>query len=250
MALQRSFVKMKGTLDDLTFFERKGKHYIRRKGTLDKDRIMKDKQFARTRENMSEFRAAANVSKAFRDLFISLLNQLGGSTTHARLTGKFRKALSNGDGKPGQRDINLGPNLFLFDKFEFNEDKAFSNVFGAFYNRPTIDENRSVVSWTVPVFDIENELTVPVGTTHYRFAMATVIVSDHKFNEQANAYYAITHEDFIQKAVAFSPYLEANEAPTAPIPLQTDMGFEEPLPATASSFTVVGVLFYKQVNGE
>ncbi len=249
MPKQKSVIKIKGTMDDMTFYKQKGKHYVRKKGGIDRERILTDPNFARVRENMSEFSAAAKVAAKLRKSIGSLVKQLGGTTVQARLTRIFRKMINTGDGKSGQRDIQLMPNKLLFSEFQFNEDKNFGSVFTAMVDPPTIDANRSVVSWEVPVFDLENDLIMPIGTTHYRFVLATTIVSDHEYNEGSETYVATTDPAFVKRAVSYSGYLDAKEELAAPIPLSTDLGFAEALPDTAVSITVVGVLFYKEVNG-
>tara|TARA_Y100000815_G_scaffold260792_1_gene272537 strand:+ start:760 stop:1560 length:801 start_codon:yes stop_codon:yes gene_type:complete len=249
MPKQKSIVKFKGTMDDMTFYKKKGKYYVRKKGGNDRERILNDPNFARVRENMSEFSAAAKVAAKFRKSIGTLVKQLGGTTVQARLTRIFRKMINSGAGKSGQRDIQLLPNKLLFSEFQFNEDKNFGSVFTAMVDPPTIDANRSVVSWEVPVFDLENELIMPSGTTHYRFVLATTVLSDHMFNEGSGTYVPTTDAAFVKRDVAYSEYLEATEPLAAAIPLSTDLGLAEALPDTAISLTVVGVLFYKEVNG-
>jgi hypothetical protein len=249
MPKQKSIVKIKGTMDDMTFYQSKGKHYVRKKGGVDRERILTDPQFARVRENMSEFAAAAKVATNLRKSLNSLIKQLGGSTVQARLMRIFRKMINSGAGASGQRDVQLMPNKLLFTDFQFNEDKNFDSIFSAFFDPPTIDENRSVVTWTLPVFDLENELSKPDGTTHYRFVLATVVLSDHALNEGSGTYTPVTDASFLKRAVAYSDYLSATEPLEAPLPLTTDLGLAEALPDTAVSITVAGVLFYKEVNG-
>lgn len=250
MPKQKSFVKFKGTMDDLSFYIRNGKYLVRKKGGVDRERILKDPNFERVRENMSEFSAASKVATTFRKSLNSLIKQLGGSTVQARLMRLFRKIINKGAGKAGQRDITLLPNKLLFTDFQFNEEKRFDSIFVGFYDPPTVDANRSVVSWDIPVFDIKEDLIKPEGTTHYRFVMATVVVSDHALNEGTETYTPLTDAAFIKRAVSYSDYLEADVPLAAPLSMQTDLGLTEALPDTAIAVTVVGVFFYKLVDGE
>ncbi len=250
MPKQESFVKFKGTMDDLTFYKRKGKYMVKKKGGVDRERILNDPKFERVRENMSEFAAASKVATTLRKSLNSLIKQLGGSTVQARLMRLFRKIINTGTGKAGQRDIILSPNKELFTEFQFNEDKRFDSIFTALYDAPTVDADRNVVSWTIPVFDVAHELEMPEGTTHYKFVLATVAVSDHSLNEGSGTYTPITEAAFLKRAVTYSDYLEADTPLAAPVPLSTDLGLTAPLPDTAISITVAGVFFYKEVNGE
>ena len=232
----------------MNFYQRKGLHYVRKKGGVDRDRILNDPNFARVRENMNEFTAASIAATFLRKSLNSLVKQLGGTTVQARLMRIFRKIINKGGGQAGRRNIELLANKLLFTDFQFNEDKKFDSIFTAFTDPPTIDENRSVVTWTIPPFDLENELEMPSGTTHYRFVLATVSLSDYAYNEGTETYTAVTDPAFIKRAVAYSDYLDASTPLTAGIPLSTDLQLAEALPDTAISITVAGVLFYKQVN--
>jgi len=249
MPKQKSIVKFKGSMDDMTFYKRKGKHLVKTKGGIDRERILNDPQFARTRENMSEFSAAAKVAAKLRGSIASLVKQLGGTTVQGRLTRVIRKIINLGAGEAGKRTIELLPNKLLFSEFQFNEEKNFSTIFTAFTDPPTIDANRSLVNWEIPVFDLETELAMPKGTTHYRFVMATTVLSDHSYNEGSLTYTANTDASFIKRAVAYTDYLDAKVALTEAIPMTNDLGLTEALPDTAIAITVVGVLFYKEVNG-
>ena len=95
MGKQKSFIKLEGTFDDLTFYERQGKQLVRKKGSLDKARILKAPNFKRTRENMQEFGGAARVSKLFRHTLNSLISEQGGSLAASRLTGLYINSLKH-----------------------------------------------------------------------------------------------------------------------------------------------------------
>ncbi|MFN0729367.1 hypothetical protein [Polaribacter gochangensis] len=58
MAKQKGFIKLKGSLGGLTFYESGGKDIVKTTGGIDKSRIDNDPNFKRTRENMSEFGAS------------------------------------------------------------------------------------------------------------------------------------------------------------------------------------------------
>ena len=79
--------------------------------------------------------------------------------------------------------------------------------------------------------------------------MATTVLSDHEYNEGSQTYIANTDASFIKRAVAYTDYLDAKVPLSDPIPMANDLGLTEALPDTAITITVVGVLFYKEVNG-
>ncbi len=66
MAKQKSFLKVAGTLDGLTFYKSVDGHLVRTKA-CSKSRIMNDPAFIRTRENIAEFGSTAQWGKLLRN---------------------------------------------------------------------------------------------------------------------------------------------------------------------------------------
>ncbi len=66
MAQSTGILKIEGTIEDLTFYKKDGKNYVRRKGGVSKERIANDPNFVRTRENGSEFGHSASAGKMLR----------------------------------------------------------------------------------------------------------------------------------------------------------------------------------------
>ncbi|HAT64297.1 MAG TPA: hypothetical protein DCS66_06805, partial [Flavobacteriaceae bacterium] len=64
MAKNKSFIKLEGTLDGLTFYQKDGESFVKTKGGISRDRILNDQNFKRTRENMQEFSGCAKTGKA------------------------------------------------------------------------------------------------------------------------------------------------------------------------------------------
>lgn len=75
MAKQNGFLKVEGTLGDISFYKSKDRFLIRAKGGVSKERIMSDPAFKRTRENGTEFGMVAAANKLLRYLFKRLLQQ-------------------------------------------------------------------------------------------------------------------------------------------------------------------------------
>ncbi|MEZ4875201.1 MAG: hypothetical protein R2793_07090 [Flavobacteriaceae bacterium] len=246
MGIQKSFIKLKATMDDVTFYVRNGKYLVRKKGGVDRERILKDPKFVRTRENMQEFGGAAKVSKLFRHTLNSLISEQGGSLAASRLTGIFKRLASRGPGKRGQRSLLMAPHKKFFEGFEFNEEREFKSVLTALYDAPEIDADRGVVTWTVPSFPLEGELKAPEGTTHYQFLLATTLLGDHAYDPDLREYFPVEPEFAEKRAVAMGALLPYTGGTTAPETLTTDLGLGGPLPETVISISVVGVLFFQE----
>ena len=66
MARLKSLLKVEGTLDDLSFYESKNGHIVRKKGGVKPGLIKNDPRFVRTRENMAEFTEISQAGKIIR----------------------------------------------------------------------------------------------------------------------------------------------------------------------------------------
>lgn len=250
MAKQKSIIKLQGTLDDVTFYQRKGKSFARRKGSLDKERIQNDPNFKRTRENNNEFKGASRVAGEFRFALSSLITQLGGTTVMGRLLGVMRRMISAGTGVRGKRALLVLPNKRKLEGFEFNEENSFRSVFQAMYDPPTVDENRSLISWTIPAFNLETELNMPEGATHFQFVMASTVLTDFEYDEETKNYEPVDPDLVLKRAVANSDLFETAVPFDQEVTLTNDLALEEALPDTAIVVTVIGALFFQEVDGQ
>ena len=55
MAKQMGIFPMKGNIDNITFFKTKDGFQARKKGGVDREKILHDPKYIRTREHMAEF---------------------------------------------------------------------------------------------------------------------------------------------------------------------------------------------------
>lgn len=78
---------MQGKVGDLSFSKSRTRRYeVRTPGGADKQRIMTDPNFQRTRENMAEFGSAAAVAKLIHTQLTNLLLCLGDTMLSNRST--------------------------------------------------------------------------------------------------------------------------------------------------------------------
>lgn len=94
MAKQSSYIKLEGTIGDLSFYKNRDSKYIaRRKGGVTKDRLLNDPRFERTRENMKEFSRAASAAKFLKNAFREIEIKSNGGKLHNRLYTLANKVL-------------------------------------------------------------------------------------------------------------------------------------------------------------
>ncbi|MBN7814709.1 hypothetical protein [Algoriphagus pacificus] len=96
MAKQAGYIKLEGTMGDLTFYKnRDGKFIARRKGGVSKKRIQNDPRFQRTRENLKEFAVAASSAKFLKNAFREIELKSNGGKLHNRLYSTAMKVVKS-----------------------------------------------------------------------------------------------------------------------------------------------------------
>lgn len=231
MAKQIGIIKIKGTIGGMTFYKTASDgHLIREKGGIDKDRIMNDPIFQRTRENGSEFGRAGMAGKALR----LALRELLINASDGRVTSRLHRAMvkviqADATSERGLRNVIDGETELL-KGFEFNiRGKLGTSLFAPY--TAAIDRVTGELTLDVPSFIPTQMLNVPSGTTHFRIVSAGAEVD---FEEGtfigANTGTAILPWDSTPTAV-ISQTNAVSPASTKPL------------------FLAVGVEFYQEVNG-
>lgn len=109
MAKQSGLIKIKGTLDNVSFYKTKDGDLARMKTSLDGKRISSDPAFIRTRENNSEFGSSAGSGKLLRDAIRTMMQNASDGRVTARLT-KLMTQIKNLDATSarGARNVGVG----------------------------------------------------------------------------------------------------------------------------------------------
>lgn len=249
MAIQNSFIKIKGSLGGLTFYERNGKTLVKTATSVDKERIMNDPKYRRTRENMQEFGAAATLGKAFRLGFAGISREIKTRSNTGRITGMMKRINRTGSGNRGERSFEITPNKQILEGFNFNKKLPLDSVFYPPYEAPVIDANRSEVTWTVPDFNTQNYIRIPNGASHAKLVLHTAILSDFIFDSAEGEYKFIHPDENTKNVMSVSSEFALVGDIGSDIILTADLGLTAALPATAGVLISTGILFYQQING-
>lgn len=250
MAKQKGFIKLEGSLEGLTFYERNGKSIVRTTGGNTKERIKTDPAFRRTRENMSEFGASATIGKSFRVGFSSIIKTMSGSIIVGRIVQMLKRVNTVGTGLRGQRSFNFSANKELLEGFEFNSSKPLSTIFYAPFEAPTVDANRSEVTWVVPDFNTSNFIKAPLGATHFKLVLNVTVLSDYVYSSSLGRYTPTNETENETNGVAFSNEIALGGVVGNDTTLVVDLGFGAPLPLSVAVVCAVGIIFYQQINTE
>ncbi|WP_405566969.1 hypothetical protein [Polaribacter sp. Asnod6-C07] len=250
MAKQKGFIKLKGSLGGLTFYESGGNSIVKTTEGVDKNRINTDPNYKRTRENMSEFGASATVGKALRQGFGSIIKNIKDSTITGRITGIMKRVNSLGSGLRGRREFEILDNKEVLEGFEFNSKVPLSTVFYPEYAAPTLDVNRSIATWVVPDFNASNFLRPPEGATHFKLILVSTVLSNYTYSAGLKKYEPVAPTENKVNGITYSDALSVVGQVGAATTLTVDLGFTSPLPNTVGVIMATGILFYQQINTE
>ncbi|WP_411768233.1 hypothetical protein [Winogradskyella sp. A3E31] len=249
MAKNRSYIDLEGTLGGLTFYRSGGQSIVKTKSAINKDRILKEANFKRTRENMSEFGGSAKVGKSLRHGFASIVSIMSDRTVTGRLTAVMKRINANGAGVRGKREFSILPNKGFLEGFEFNKGLSLETVFYAPYSVPSLDANRSIATWTIPDFNTSDYLHPPEGASHFRLVLACSVLSDFSYDNALKSYEPVEPNENEVSAISFSSEIPLGGLVGSDTTLVADLGFTAALPATVGVVVALGIIFYQDING-
>ena len=163
--------------------------YAGEKGGANRDLILHNPAFARTRENMSEFGGCGAAVKAIRRGFQNLLPE----QADAHFTGRLMRLtkeinLRDTEGVRGRRSIFFSANRSILRNIVFNSRVNLSEMmqccFSYSHSLSRDFANLSVMDLTI------NQAYVPEGATHFRIQHHLSIISDYVFSEGNGGYEA------------------------------------------------------------
>jgi hypothetical protein len=166
MARQTGLIKIKGTLDNVTFYKSKEGHLAKMKTSIDGARIANDPAFIRTRENGAEFGSSATSGKVTRDSLRPIAMNASDSKIVSRVTQLMTK-IKNLDTTSLRGLRNVGVAMLtpsakaLLKGFEFNTDAFLSSIL---YKPYAVNTTTGVITITglTPLSDV----AYPDGATH------------------------------------------------------------------------------------
>jgi hypothetical protein len=166
MARQKSFLKIEGTLDELTFYKSDGNYLVKTKGGISGDRIANDPAFQRTRENGLEFGMSATAGKQLRTAFRNLMMTASDKLVTSRMT-KVMTDVKNLDAANarGERHVHEGFDLpegkAVLKGFNFNIKSVLSGILFKAYSLNSTTGALDVLG-LVPTMDV----AYAPGSTH------------------------------------------------------------------------------------
>jgi hypothetical protein len=214
MAIQTGAIKYRGSFKSIRNYVNLHDPltYAGEKGGANRDLIMNNPAFARTRENMCEFGGCGVAVKAIRRGFLNLLPEQTDKYFTGRLMNLVKRInRDDPDGVRGKRAIIFSGDRPLLSTMVFNKLQDIADML----------ENQ--FAWEHPITRASAKLTltaltikpvlIPEGATHYRVQNHVSIISDYTYNE-ANRRYEPLSQLNTMSAHIYSEYTAVGTALT------------------------------------
>ena len=246
MAIQTGAIKYRGSFKSIRNYMNlhDPNTYAGEKGGANRDLIMNNPAFARTRENMNEFKGCGIAVKAIRRGLLNLLPEQTDKLFTARLMA-IVKEINHRDpvGIRGKRAINFSGERPFLATMVFNVLEDIAELLGYQFavEHPI---TRDSAKLTLTGFNIKQSY-VPKGATHYRVQNHVSIISDYTYVE-ANRRYEPLSQLNMMSAFVYSEYSPIGTLLTDEIDVAFPIGT---LPGDDDTvIQCVGVEFY-QISG-
>ena len=242
MAIQTGAIKYRGSFKSIRNYVNlhDPNTYAGEKGGANRDLIMNNPAFVRTRENMNEFKGCGMVVKAIRRGMLNLLPEQTDKLFTARLM-SIVKEINRRDfeGIHGTRTISISSNQPLLAGAVFNvlQDSAEMLKSQFLWLHPV---TRGTTTLTLKALSIK-PILIPEGASHYRIQNHISIISDYAYNDINRRYEPLSQLNTMS-AFTYSEYTPIGTDLTADLITAFPTGTA---PSDADSvIQAVGVEFY------
>ena len=230
MPRQKSILKLRGTMDDITFYRTQDGHLARKAGGINKERILNSPSFQRTRENMNEFKSISSSARILRTALADMVKKVKDPVLGRRLFRTLSQVKNLDATSPrGQRRVSVGlatpEGQALLTGFDFNAKAALAAVLQALF---TADPATGAV--TIADFDSGKQLAYPSGATHVSFTAALSVV------DLTGGTYSTVQSDAVNVAIGSAPAAVTAQPATVPA-------------GTGFMLSLLLIEFFQEVNG-
>jgi len=242
MAIQTGAIKYRGSFKSIRNYMNlhDPNTYAGEKGGANRDLIMNNPAFARTRENMNEFSGCGAAVKAIRRGLQNLLPEQTDKLFTSRLM-QVVKEINRRDvaGVHGKRAIIFSGERPYFATLVFNKLQDITDLL----EKQLVWEHpltKASAKLTLTALTIKPVL-IPLGATHYRVQNHLSIISDYTYVEANRRYEPMTMLNAMS-AFEYSPYTPVGTALTDEIDVAFPVGT---LPGDDDTvIQCVGIEFY------
>ncbi len=248
-AKQKSFIKIQGTVGDLTFYQKDGTHFLKTKSSISKEKIQSDPNFLRTRENNQEFAGSAKIAKGLRDGFNDFKKMVDSNVTGRAV--KMCNDILKRDaiGLRGKRSFLPVPNKDLIKAFAFSKNISFDSIFSVPF-AATVNTDRNAVSITIQDFNAANAVSGPSGATHFKLINLLSVWSSYTYNDNNKSYEATDAVNNSKNVASSSGYLALDASVGSTTIIASNLNGAPVLPTDSALLSYIGIEFYQKVNND
>jgi hypothetical protein len=246
MAYQTGIINYKGSFKSIRNYTNVGdpKIYAGEKGGANRDLIMNNPAFARTRENMNEFGGCGLAVKSIRYGLLQLLPEHADTHFTSRLVKLIKMInLKDGVGEHGKRAVLISENRPMLKSLNLHEKRKidFELKSSVKTSHPDL---RNEATITVNGFNPEPHL-VPGNAQYYRVVNHLSIISDFVYVAEDKQYKALSTLDRMA-AYVYSDYTAVNTPLSAELKASFPVGTV--LNDSDTVLQCVGIEFYNRAG--
>ena len=242
MAYQKGILDYRGSFKSIRNYRNKKdpRTLAGEKGGANRELIMNNPAFERTRENMCEFKGCGEAVKAIRQG----LNHLIPEHTDTRFTGRLVKIVKKINvkdplGEHGSRSILFTIGKTILNTMTLHERRKIDHQLRRFI---TTSHPETRTEATIRVNGLTpNPLFVPTSAQYYRVVNHLSIISDYAYNTSNRKYEALNTLD-TTSVFAYSDYIPVNTPLT--IALKAAFPLGTVLSETATVLQCIGIVYY------
>ena len=175
MAKASNILRLQGTIQEITFYQRNGKWFARAKSSLSGKKVKKSPRFKRSMENMREFGATSVITKQVWACFPKNWKQFRDTDAFNRYKSIVYKVMMNDTGERGQHAFQPTRLPLLWRGFPFHKDKYFASSCHAGFHS-SWDPATGILSLALPANAGDLMLEPSGGATHARIDLAGLIL--------------------------------------------------------------------------
>jgi len=215
------------------------------KGGANIDLIMNNPVFARTRENMKEFKGCGVAVKAIRYGLLAIFSEYTDTRFMGRLVALVKKInVRDPEGTRGRRAIIISDNRAIMKSMNLHEKRKMDNQLKRFVTT-SHPESRAEAIITVNGLNPDPSF-YPSSAQFYRVINHLSIISDFAYSESNLKYEALNSLDTMN-TIAYSEYTPVNTTLTVSVKAAFPEGIV--LAENVSVLQCVGIEFYTLSGG-
>ncbi len=187
MAKLKGLIDFQGTLGGISAYMRNGERVLRQASGADRKKIMRGKNYVRTRENMTEFGGGVAAAKVLRQSLTPVMRGFSDTYFTGRLQGKYRDMISEAPGKRGQRVFKPLVHADAIMAIPFDVKLHLDSVLRV---KPliTVNAQRTAATLSVLSFTPAMDIFPPTGATHLELIYAIALQPAFEYDPASKKY--------------------------------------------------------------